>query len=66
MKSLLIWCFVATATTVPLSLPACGLGFTATAQGACCKVCRRGKACGNSCIARDRNCHQPRGCACDG
>lgn len=32
----------------------------------CCKVCRKGKACGNSCIARWKNCHQPPGCACDG
>lgn len=31
----------------------------------CCKVCRKGKACGNSCIARDKQCHQPSGCACD-
>ena len=33
---------------------------------ACCKVCTKGKACGNSCIARDKVCHQPPGCACDG
>ncbi len=33
---------------------------------ACCKVCRKGKACGNSCISRDKACHQPPGCACDG
>ena len=32
----------------------------------CCKVCHKGKACGNSCIARDKQCHQPAGCACDG
>jgi hypothetical protein len=32
----------------------------------CCKVCHKGKACGNSCIARDKICHQPPGCACDG
>ncbi len=32
----------------------------------CCRICRRGKACGNSCIARSRTCHQPRGCACNG
>jgi hypothetical protein len=32
----------------------------------CCKVCTKGKACGDSCIARDKTCHQPRGCACDG
>lgn len=33
---------------------------------ACCRVCRTGKACGNSCIARNRTCRQPRGCACNG
>ncbi len=32
----------------------------------CCKVCTTGKACGNSCIARNKTCHQPPGCACDG
>jgi hypothetical protein len=32
---------------------------------ACCKVCSKGKACGNSCIARNKQCHKPRGCACD-
>lgn len=32
----------------------------------CCKVCRKGKACGNSCIARWKNCHKAPGCACDG
>ena len=31
----------------------------------CCKICRKGKACGNSCIARSRTCHQAPGCACD-
>ena len=36
------------------------------AQGGCCKVCRKGKACGNSCINRSYNCTRPRGCACDG
>lgn len=35
-------------------------------QQACCRICSKGKACGNSCIARDKNCHQPPGCACDG
>lgn len=46
-------------------------GMTATPgqmalAASCCKVCRAGKACGNSCIAKDRNCYQPPGCACDG
>lgn len=31
----------------------------------CCKICQRGKACGDSCIARDLTCHQETGCACD-
>ncbi len=33
---------------------------------ACCKVCTTGKACGDSCIARDKTCHKPPGCACNG
>lgn len=33
---------------------------------ACCKVCSKGKACGDSCVAADRTCRQPPGCACDG
>lgn len=32
----------------------------------CCKVCSKGKACGNGCISRNYTCHQPPGCACDG
>jgi hypothetical protein len=31
----------------------------------CCKVCDKGKACGNSCISRKYQCHKGRGCACD-
>jgi hypothetical protein len=31
----------------------------------CCKVCTRGKACGNSCISLNYTCHQSPGCACD-
>lgn len=33
---------------------------------ACCKKCRKGKACGNSCINRSYTCTKGRGCACDG
>lgn len=35
-------------------------------KAACCKVCRKGKACGNSCISRSYTCRKGRGCACDG
>jgi beta-lactamase superfamily II metal-dependent hydrolase len=31
----------------------------------CCKICRKGKACGNSCISRRYTCRRPPGCACD-
>lgn len=37
-----------------------------TPTRACCRVCRTGKACGNSCIAASLNCRQPAGCACNG
>jgi hypothetical protein len=32
----------------------------------CCKICSTGKACGDTCIARDKACHVGAGCACDG
>ena len=32
----------------------------------CCKICRTGKACGNSCISRSYTCHKGSGCACNG
>lgn len=38
----------------------------APASTPCCKVCRAGKACGNSCISRAKECHKGTGCACDG
>jgi len=31
----------------------------------CCKICRAGKACGDSCISRLKTCTKPPGCACD-
>lgn len=34
------------------------------AAGACCKVCRKGKACGDTCIATAAVCTKPPGCAC--
>jgi hypothetical protein len=33
---------------------------------ACCKICRKGKACGDGCIARVKVCTKGPGCACDG
>ena len=34
--------------------------------GGCCKICRKGKACGNSCIRASYTCRKPPGCACKG
>ena len=36
-----------------------------TRDASCCKLCQKGKACGNSCISASYTCHQPAGCACD-
>lgn len=33
---------------------------------ACCRTCRKGKACGDSCISKSKTCRTPPGCACDG
>lgn len=35
-------------------------------DAACCKRCSKGKACGDSCISRDKRCTKGVGCACDG
>jgi len=32
----------------------------------CCKVCKKGKACGDSCIAKSKTCTKSPGCACNG
>ena len=32
---------------------------------ACCKTCRKGKACGDSCISKSKTCKKGVGCACD-
>lgn len=32
----------------------------------CCKVCRQGKACGDSCISTSDTCTKSAGCACNG
>ena len=44
-----------------------GLSATGKEQVAdsCCKRCSKGKACGDSCISRDRSCKKGPGCACD-
>lgn len=74
-----IWLWVAVPVviaivTVVISLwpspaPAAGgMNYTPlpTYSATCCKVCRKGKACGDTCISRKNACHVGQGCACDG
>lgn len=37
-----------------------------TGSSGCCMTCTTGKACGNSCIAKDKTCNKGAGCACNG
>lgn len=51
---------------VTASMPvisACGDG---TGPNSCCKICKEGKPCGDSCINKSDTCHQGAGCACQG
>jgi hypothetical protein len=48
------------------SLAVPGSAHSAPAALTCCKVCSVGKACGNTCISRNKTCHVGQGCACDG
>ncbi len=42
------------------------LGGAQVQYASCCKTCRKGKACGDSCISREKSCRVGRGCACNG
>ncbi|MCA9662365.1 MAG: hypothetical protein KC486_28755 [Myxococcales bacterium] len=54
-----------TPTSVDIAAPTEAASVDATPTAACCRTCRKGKACGNTCIAADRRCEHPPGCACD-
>jgi len=56
-------CFTLLLGAAPV-LTGCGEG--PTSSGKCCKVCTTGKACGDTCIAKDATCKTPGGCACNG
>jgi hypothetical protein len=38
---------------------------TADTPKQCCRVCKKGKACGNGCISQERQCTKSSGCACN-
>lgn len=48
----------------PAGRPALGLLELAQQRDTCCKHCKKGKPCGNTCIATTSKCKQPPGCAC--
>lgn len=68
MKRLLIAAMLVIGFVGPVTVNPCGSGAAIAQVGAkgCCKICSKGKACGNSCIARDKTCHKGSGCACNG
>jgi hypothetical protein len=51
---------------VPLPGPPASSAPPSTLQNDCCRICRIGKPCGDDCIAVDKSCDKPPGCACDG
>ena len=59
------WAKVVRPTPVPQNLYSSPGSGSPTRSG-CCKVCSAGKACGNTCISRSKNCHVGPGCACNG
>lgn len=48
----------------PRALFSTPINSTTPSPRSCCRVCSAGKPCGNSCIARNKTCRQPAGCAC--
>ena len=64
MKKIAFLIAAALLTAAPATFDPCGSA--AVAAGGCCKRCSAGKACGDSCISRDKICHKGKGCACNG
>lgn len=62
MKPYLTFLAVVALGTLAAATPVCGTAYAA----ACCKVCKAGKACGDSCISKKSTCTKGKGCACDG
>lgn len=44
----------------------CSDSSTGPSGGKCCRVCKEGKPCGDTCIARTSTCRTSGGCACSG
>lgn len=59
------WLAVTLALISPVTAasPLCAAG---EGSYTCCKKCKAGKPCGDTCIAKTANCSKPKGCACQG
>ena len=67
LAAVIIMILVPGAAPVPASVPGAPNAAIVVAQQApvCCRTCRAGKACGDSCIARNKVCTVGPGCACN-
>jgi hypothetical protein len=55
-----------TPTSIPIrAITPVPTPYSAPSVRTCCKICSKGKACGDSCIARNETCHKGVGCACN-
>jgi hypothetical protein len=62
---------IAILRAIPLLLltagaPVVGLACKDSTSPGCCKVCKTGKPCGDTCISKTETCHTSGGCACQG
>jgi len=62
MKILLTAFALSTTTLVGAAAPVCAASYSGSE---CCRICKKGKACGDSCIAKDATCKKGKGCACN-
>lgn len=53
-------------TVVPTPTPKIDIVPEPAPTTACCKICTKGKACGDTCISKSYTCHKGPGCACNG
>jgi hypothetical protein len=49
---------------IALLLAACEQDCANPKRDGCCKVCKTGKPCGDTCISEQDTCHTAGGCAC--
>lgn len=61
-----VWRFLRLIPLMLLAAAAPGTLACGDSSGPCCKVCKDGKPCGDTCISKTETCHVGSGCACAG